>query len=135
MSFQMGSGSLGGTVLFQVGLCTPLQTMSLLLNKGMFWVSEERLVDQADTICRNSWMTELEIEELERNLTENDSYQDKERSYDDAGSNLGEELRDNVVALEADEEIGNLEKEEVAIINRIQDGYTPYTGLLPVFVL
>ena len=32
--------------------------------KGMFWVSEQRLVDQASTNRRNSWMTELEIEEL-----------------------------------------------------------------------
>ena len=48
--------------------------LSLWLNKGMFWVSEQRLVHQANTICRNSWMTELEIEELERNLAENDSY-------------------------------------------------------------
>ena len=29
MSFQVGIGSLGGTVLFQVGLCTPLWTMLL----------------------------------------------------------------------------------------------------------
>ena len=35
------------------------------LQKGMFWVSEQRLVDQENTIHRNSWMTELEIEELE----------------------------------------------------------------------
>ena len=45
--------------------------LSLWLNKGMFWVSQQRLVDQANTIRRNSWMTELEIEELERNLDEN----------------------------------------------------------------
>ena len=38
---------------------------SLWLNKVMFWVSEQKLVDQANTIRRNSWMTELEIEELE----------------------------------------------------------------------
>ena len=30
----------------------------------MFWVSEQRLVNQANTIRRNSWMTELAIEEL-----------------------------------------------------------------------
>ena len=35
----------------------------------MFWVSEQRLVDHANTIRRNSWMTELEIEELERKVT------------------------------------------------------------------
>ena len=47
--------------------------LSLWLQKVMFWVSEQRLVDQANTIRRNSWMTELEIEELERNVTGSDS--------------------------------------------------------------
>ena len=32
----------------------------------MFWVSEQRLVDQANAIRRNSWMTELKIEELRK---------------------------------------------------------------------
>ena len=39
--------------------------LSLRLNKGMFWVPVQTLVDQANTICRNSWIAELEIEELE----------------------------------------------------------------------
>ena len=39
----------------------------------MFSVSEQRLVDQANTIRRNSWMTELGIEELERKVTRSDS--------------------------------------------------------------
>ena len=56
--------------------------LSLWFNKGMFWVSRQRLVDQANTICRNSWMTQLEIEELKRNLAENDSYKEEERTYD-----------------------------------------------------
>ena len=51
--------------------------LSLWLNKGMFWVSEQRLVEQANTICRNSWITELEIEQPERNLTENDNKRKK----------------------------------------------------------
>ena len=42
----------------------------LWLQKGMFWVSG---VDQKNTVCRNSWMTELEIEELERKVTGSDS--------------------------------------------------------------
>ena len=94
--------------------------LSLWLNKGMFWVPEERLVDQANTICRNCWMTELQIEEQEKNLTENDSYKEEERRVDDTGNNLGEEVRDILTALEADEEIGNLEEEEVAIIEERQ---------------
>ena len=47
--------------------------LSLWQQRGMFWVLEQRLVDQANTIRRHSWMTELEIEELERKLTGSDS--------------------------------------------------------------
>ena len=87
----------------------------------MFWVSEQRLVDEANTIRRKSWMTELEKEELERNLAENGSYKEEERSADDTGNNLGEEVRDILTAMEADEKIGNLEEEKVAIIEEIED--------------
>ena len=37
--------------------------------KGYDLVSEQRLVDQANTIRRNSCMTELDIKELERKVT------------------------------------------------------------------
>ena len=47
--------------------------LSLWLQKGMFLVSEQRVVDQTNTISRNCWMTELEIEELERRVTGGDS--------------------------------------------------------------
>ena len=41
------------------------------------------------------------------------------KNADDICSNLGEEVRNILTALEADEEIGNLEEEEVAIIEDI----------------
>ena len=94
--------------------------LSLWLNKGMFRVSEQRLVDQANTNHRNSWMTELEIEELERNLAENDSCKEEESSADDTGNSLGE-VRDILTVLEADKEIDILEEEEVAIIKEITE--------------
>ena len=78
----------------------------------MFWVSEQRLVDQGNTIRGNSWMTESEIGKLERNLTGNDSCKEEERSADDTANNLGQEVRDILMALQADEEIDNLEEEE-----------------------
>ena len=74
----------------------------------MFWESEQRLVDQANTIRKNSWMAELELEEMERNLAENDSYKEEESCADDAGKNLGVKVRDILTALGAVEEIGNL---------------------------
>ena len=51
--------------------------------------------------------------------TKNDSYREEERSADDTCSNLGKEVRDILTALEADEEIGKLEGEEVAIFKEI----------------
>ena len=95
--------------------------LSFWLNKGMFWFPEQGIVDQANTIRRNSWMTKLEIEELERNLAENDSYKEEEKSADDTSNNLREKVRDILTALEADQEIGNLEKEEVAITEEIAE--------------
>ena len=47
--------------------------LRLWQQKGMIWVSGQRLVDQANTIRRNSWMTDLEIEELEREVTGSNS--------------------------------------------------------------
>ena len=45
------------------------RTLSLWLQKAMFWKSEQRLVDQEYIIRRNSWMTQLEIEEPESKVT------------------------------------------------------------------
>ena len=59
----------------------------------MFSVSEQRLVDQANTICRNSWMTELEIEELERKVTGGDSVIVEEKSVEALPDHVGEDMR------------------------------------------
>ena len=68
--------------------------LSLWLQKGMFWVLEQRLVDQANTIRRNSWMTELEIEELERKVTGSDNVKVEEaRSVKALPDRVGEDVR------------------------------------------
>ena len=70
----------------------------------MFWVSEQRLVDQANTICRNSWMTELEIEELERKVTGSDSVIVKEaRSIEALPDDVGRDVRDVLPEIGAEE--------------------------------
>ena len=108
--------------------------LCLWLSKGMSWLSEQRLVDQANTIRRNSWMTELEIEELERKFAENDSYKEEERGTDDTGNNV-EEVRAILTALETDEEIGNLEVdiiEEIAeVLERRQKDKLPALRDIP----
>ena len=68
--------------------------LSLGLQKGMFWVSEQRLVDQANTIRRNSRMTELEIEQLERRVTGSDSVIAEEaRSVEAFPDHVGEDVK------------------------------------------
>ena len=87
----------------------------------MFWVSEQRLLDHAKTIHRNSWMTELEMKNWKgTKLKMIVTNKEEERSADDRCSNLEEEVRDILTALEADEEIGNLE-EEVPNIEEIAE--------------
>ena len=44
MSFQVGIGFLGGTVFFQVGLCTPLQTMVLSMSEVSNFISDKRIL-------------------------------------------------------------------------------------------
>ena len=68
--------------------------LSLWPQKGMFWVAEQRLVDQANNIRRNSWMTEFEIEELKRKVTGSKSVIVKEaRSVEALPDHVGEDRR------------------------------------------
>ena len=95
--------------------------LSLWQQKGMFWVSEQRLVDQANTIRRNSWMTELEIEELERNVTGSDSVIAAEaRSSEALPDQVGEDRRNVLLEMGAEEQADSLD-EEVAIVMEIAE--------------
>ena len=96
--------------------------LSLWQQKGMFWVSEQRLVDQANTIRRNSWMTELEIEELERKVTGSDSVIAAEaRSSEALPDHVGEDRRNALPEMGAEEQADNLDEEEVAIVMEIAE--------------
>ena len=88
----------------------------------MFWVSEQRLVDQANTIGRNSWMTELEIEDLERKVTGSDSVIVEEaRSIEALLDHLAEEVRNVLPKMGAEEQADSLDEEEVAIVMKIEE--------------
>ena len=72
--------------------------------EGMFWVSEQRLDDQANTIHSNSWMTELEIEELESKVTGSDSVIVEEaRSVEALPDHVGEDLRNVLLEMGAED--------------------------------
>ena len=94
--------------------------LSVWLQKGMFWVSEQRLVDQASTIHRNSWMTELELEELERKVTGSDSVIVEEaRNVEALPDYVGEDVRNVLPEMEAQEQADSLDEQEVAIVMEI----------------
>ena len=93
---------------------------SFRLQKGMFWVSEQRLVDQANTIRRNSWMTELEIEELERKVTRSDIVIAEEaRSVEALLDRVGKDMRNVSPKMGADEQADTVDEEEAAIVMEI----------------
>ena len=80
----------------------------------MFWVLEQRLVDQANTICRNSWMIELEVEELERKVTGSDSViVEEERSVKALPDHVGEDVRNVLPEMGAEEQADSLGEKEV----------------------
>ena len=88
----------------------------------MFRVSQQRLVDQANTICRNSWMTELEIEELERKVTGSDSVVVKEaRSVEALPEHVGEDVRNVLLEMGAEMQADSLGEEEIFIVMEIAE--------------
>ena len=96
--------------------------LSLWQQKGIFWVSEQRLVDLANTIRRNSWMTELEIEELERKVTGSDSVIAAEaRSSEALPDQVGEDRRNVLPEMGAEEQADCLDGEEIAIVMEIAE--------------
>ena len=94
--------------------------LSLWVQKGMSWVSEQRLVDQANTIRRNSWMTELEIEELERKVTGSESVIVAKASVEALPDQVGEDIRNVLPEMGAEEQADSLD-EEVAIVMEIAE--------------
>ena len=90
--------------------------------KGMFWVSEQRLADQAITIRRNSWMTDLEREELERKVTgSNGVIVEETRSVEALSDHVGEEVRNILPEMGAEEQADSLDEEEFAIVMEIAE--------------
>ena len=83
----------------------------------MFCISEQRLVDQANTIRRNSWMIKLEMEELEREVTGSDSVIVEEtRSVETLPDHSGKDVRNVLLEVGAEEQADSLDEEEFSIV-------------------
>ena len=97
--------------------------MLCIRTKGMFCVSEQRLVDQVNTIRSNSWMTELEIKELEGKVTGSDSViVEKARSVETFPDHVGEYVRNALPEMGAEVQDDSLDEEQVAIVMEIAEG-------------
>ena len=95
--------------------------LSLRLQKCIIWVSEQRLVDQADNIHRNSRMTELEIEELERKVTGSDSVIVAEARTVEVLPDQVEDVRNVLPEMGAEEQADSLDEDVVAIVMKIAE--------------
>ena len=88
----------------------------------MLLVSEVRLVDQENTVRRNSWMTELDIEQLERKVTGSDKVIVEEaRSVEILPDHVREDVRNVLPEMEAEEQADSLDEEKVAIVMEIAE--------------
>ena len=88
----------------------------------MFWASEQRYVDQANNTRWNSWMIELEIEELQRKVTGSDSVIVEEvGSVHALPDHVREDMRKVLPEMEAEEQADSLDEEEVAIVMEIAE--------------
>ena len=87
----------------------------------MFWVSEQGLVDHANTIRRNSWMSELEIEELEMKVTGSDSVMAAEARSVEALPDQVEDMRNVLPEMGAEEQADSPDEEEVATVMEIAE--------------
>ena len=90
---------------------------SLWLQQGMFWLSEQRLVDQANIIWQEQ--LELDIEELEKKVTGGDSViVEVARSVEVLPDHVGD-VRNVLPEMAAEEQ--SLDEEEVAIVMDIAE--------------
>ena len=96
--------------------------LSLWLSKGMFWVSEQRLVDQANVIRRNRWMTEIELEELDRKsvgVSDTNLHGVSTHNPDEENDGVREEVRGHSTAQDSKGEFEDLSEEEVEIVEEL----------------
>ena len=88
--------------------------------KGYVLGIRTKIVDEANTIHRNSCMTELEIEELERKVTGSVSVIVEEARSVEAYY-VGEDVINVLPEMGAEEQADSLDEEEVAIFMEIAE--------------
>ena len=90
--------------------------------KGYVLGFRTKISYQPNTIRRNSWMAELEIEQLERKVTGSDSViVEEERSVEDLPDHIREDVRNVLQEMGAEAQADSLDEEAVAIVMEIAE--------------
>ena len=100
------------------------RTLDLWLDRGMFDISENNLMNQIRVIKKKQWLTSVEIEEMKR-LIENGSQEGVETDVGDetpqSDSGFANEQHDTIEREDLDQDNRNLTEEENAIVSRIKE--------------
>ena len=90
--------------------------------KGYVLGFRTKISYQPNTIRRNSWMAELEIEQLERKVTGSDSViVEEERSVEDLPDHIREDVRNVLQEMGAEVQADSLDEEAVVIVMEIAE--------------
>ena len=90
--------------------------------KGYVLGFRTKISYQPNTIRRNSWMAELEIEQLERKVTGSDSViVEEERSVEDLPDHIREDVRNILQEMGAEAQADSLDEEAVVIVMEIAE--------------
>ena len=90
--------------------------------KGYVLGFRTKISYQPNTIRRNSWMAELEIEQLERKVTGSDSViVEEERSVEDLPDHIREDVRNVLQEMGAEAQADSLDEEAVVIVMEIAE--------------
>ena len=90
--------------------------------KGYVLGFRTKISYQPNTIRRNSWMAELEIEQLERKVTGRDSViVEEERSVEDLPDHIREDVRNVLQEMGAEVQADSLDEEAVVIVMEIAE--------------
>ena len=100
------------------------RTLDLWLDRGMFDISENNLMNRIRVIKKKQWLTSVEIEEMKR-LIENGSQEGVETDVGDetpqSDSGNANEQHDTIEREDLDQDNSNLTEEENAIVSRIKE--------------
>ena len=100
------------------------RTLDLWLDRGMFDISENNLMNQIRVFKKKQWLTSVEIEEMKR-LIENGSQEGVETDVGDetpqSDSGNANEQHDTIEREDLDQDNSNLTEEENAIVSRIKE--------------